>query len=102
MASVVNINRLTPYLKQRIIQLHVSGVNQVQIVTRLQHEDNVKVSRQTVNSTIKKQRKIDSGILTCTNKRGLIPHLYEVHLNYISMCLKENGELSANKFCVKL
>ena len=102
MASAVNINRLTPYLRQRIIQLHVSGVNKVQIVTRLLHEENVKVSRQTVNFTIKKQREIDSGTFTHTNKRGLIPRLNEDHLNFISMCLKENGELSANELCVKL
>ena len=56
MVSVVNINRLTPYLRQKIIQLHVSGVNQVQVVTRLLDKGNVKVRRQTVKFTIKKQR----------------------------------------------
>ena len=55
MASAVNVKRLTPYLRQRILQFYQSGVNQVQIVSRLLHEDNVKVSRQTVNSAIRKQ-----------------------------------------------
>ena len=74
----------------------------MRIVTRLLHVDNVKVSRQTVNFTIKKQREIDSGIFTSTNKHGLNRHLYEAHLNYISMCLKETGELYSNELCVKL
>ena len=39
---------------------------------------------------------------THTNKHGPIPRLNEDHLNFISMCLKENGELSANELCVKL
>ena len=55
MASAVNVKRLTPYLRRRILQLYQSGVNQVQIVSRPLHEDNVKVSRQTVNSAIGKQ-----------------------------------------------
>ena len=67
MASAVNVKRLTPYLRQRILQLYQSGVNQVQIVSRLLHEDNVKVSRQTVNSAIRKQKEaaqiIHSGVL---------------------------------------
>ena len=54
MASAVNVKRLTPYLRQRILQLYQS--DQVQIVSRLLHEDNVKVSRQTVNSAIRKQK----------------------------------------------
>ena len=29
MASAVNVKRLTPYLRQRILQLYQSGVNQV-------------------------------------------------------------------------
>ena len=52
--------------------------------------------------TIKKQREIGSGTFTHTNKRGPIPRLNEDHLNFISMCLKENGESSANELCVKL
>ena len=67
MASAVNVKRLTPYLRQRILQPYQSGVNQVQIVSRMLHEDNVKVSHQTVNSAIRKQKEVaqttHSGVL---------------------------------------
>ena len=67
MASAVNVKKLSPYLRQRILQLYQSGVNQVQIVSGLLHEDNVKVSRQTVNSAIRKQKEASqtrhSGVL---------------------------------------
>ena len=46
------------------------GVNQVQIVARFLHEDNVKISRQTVNATVKKQRAIDRGSFPVPKKRG--------------------------------
>ena len=42
--------RLTPFLKERIINLHTtcmnSGLNNVEIVTRMLHEENLKISRQ--------------------------------------------------------
>ena len=56
MATVIHTNRPTPYLRQRILQLQESGVNQIQIVAGILHEHNVKISRQTVNATVKKQQ----------------------------------------------
>jgi len=42
------IKRLPTFIKERIIQLHYTK-NQTEIVNILLEEDNVKVSRQTVN-----------------------------------------------------
>ena len=102
MASVIHINRLTPCLRQRILQLNASGVNQVQIVARILHEENVKISRQTVNATVKKQREIDNGSFPVPKKRGPTSRLNDDHLGYINMCLEENGELSSSELCFKL
>ena len=79
MATVIHINRLASYLRQRILQLHESGVNQVQIVARFLHEDNVKISRQTVNATVKKQRAIDRGSFPVPKKRGPTARLNDDH-----------------------
>ena len=102
MASVIHISRLTPYLRQRILQLNESGANQVQIVARILHEENMKISRQTVNATVKKQREIDSGSCPVSKKRGPTSRLNYDHLGYISMCLEENGEFSSSELCLKL
>ena len=96
----IQIVRLTPYLKQRIVQLYDSGVNQTQIVNRLRYEENVKVTRLTVHKTIKANKNKDLAV--APKKRGKEPILNSNHLDYISMCLKENGELSASELCQKL
>ena len=96
----IQIVRLTPYLKQRIVQLYDSGVNQTQIVNRLRYEENVKVTRLTVHKTIKANKNKDLAV--APKKRGKEPILTSNHLDYISMCLKENGELSASELCLKL
>ena len=58
----IQIVRLTPYLKQRIVQLYDSGVNQTQIVNRLRYEENVKVTRLTVHKTIKANKNKDIAV----------------------------------------
>ena len=50
------IKRLPTFIKERIIQLHYTK-NQTEIVNILLEEDNVKVSRQTVNMWVNHLKK---------------------------------------------
>jgi len=50
------IKRLPTFIKERIIQLHYTK-NQTEIVNILFEEDNVKVSRQTVNMWVNHLKK---------------------------------------------
>ena len=99
-SSGVIIVRLTPYLKQRIMQLYSSGINQIEIMNRLCYEENVKVSRINVHKTIKEVN--DQNPSVPPIKRGREPVLDANHLDYISLCLDEIPELSANELCIKL
>ena len=97
MASVIHISRLTPFLRQRILQVNESGVNQVLIVVRILHEEILKISRQTINATIKKQREIDSGSFPVPKKCGPSSRLNDDHLGDTFLC---NWRITVNFFPV--
>ena len=100
MANAVTCKRLTPYLKQRIVTLNELGTKQTEIVQTILHEENVKVSRKTVNLTIQRSKHV--GELK-PRKQGCRPtKLNDDHLAFLSHCLTENCELSGHELAMKL
>ena len=100
MADAVTCKRLSPYLKQRIVTLSELGTKQTAIVQTILHEKNVKVSRKTVNLTIKKSKQVGE---VKPSKQGCRPaKLNDDHLAFLSLCLRENSELSGNELAMKL
>ena len=95
------ITRLTPFIRQRIINLHLNNINQTQIVKVLSSEDNIKVGRKTVNRLVNTYKK--TGVLenrnNITRRR---PKLNQDHLDYIDSIIQENGEITAVEIVKKL
>ena len=75
------MKRLTPYLRERIVTLHKSGSNNVEIMNQILGEEKVKISRKTVHFTVKRFKSTASAeiIRTATKSKKL----NEDHLNYM-------------------
>ena len=86
---MATVTRLSPYLRERIIKLYQNGVNQTEIVKIMLKEDNVKISRKTVNKWVNYFRKYGS---ICKPKKMLKQKkLNDDHIDYIEICLKRKS-----------
>ena len=92
--------RLTPYVKEKITNLHTSGPNNVEIVNKMLHEENLKISRQTISFTINKFKQI--GTLERTRTVTGTKKINDDHVSFIDMCLRENNELTCSELAWKI
>ena len=95
------MNRLTIYVKQRIVFLHKRGVNKNQIVSTLSFEDNIKVSRKTVYRVIKNFK--ETGAVS--SRKSVVRRvkaLKENHIDFIDNIVRVNSEITFPEICAQL